>query len=199
MNAKTYNDVPLEPLSREQLEDHNPDAPEFAARRAAQVDNAGEVHAVSLPMGVWRAIMAPLFNHFIDGAAGVQQMEAMRSLVELNKPEDLAKFNGALADDRELAEVLRYGLGQLVQQIKPSDPFFEVDFKAALAELDERLPGFVVEQEKVDAILSPESVKRRMDNKDAVLREAHAAAQAEVTDELARFALDKSSDGHTLN
>lgn len=199
MNAKTYNGVPLEPLTREQLEDHNPDAPEYAARRDAQVSNADEVQAVSLPMGVWRALMAPLFPHYIEGASGVRQMEAMRGMVELNTPEELGRFDAYLRDDAELARIMRYGLGELVKQLKPSDPFFEVDFNAALAELDGKLPGFVAEQEEVDAILSPESTRRRFDNKDATLREAHTAAQAEVADELARFALDKSSDGHTLN
>lgn len=199
MNEKTYNGVPLEPLTREQLETRDPDAPEFAERRNAQVGNADEVHAVSLPMGAWRALLAPLFNHFIDGASQVQAMTASRPLVELSAPEELERFDSIVKDDRELAELLRYTLGQAVAQLHPSDPFFAVDFNAALAELDSKLPGFEVDDERVAAILSPEATRRRMDNKDAEARKAITAAKAEVADELARFALDTDSKGQTLN
>lgn len=211
-NLKTFDGVTVEQLSREDYHDLAIDSPELTARREARIASDGDDVTVTLKLGEWRSVIPAVASALQEGAVTLRQFRTMLALAEQNdemtddERANLKAAKKALAHDLQVAQVLRHILGELTRQLgnEAADPFFAVDGRMVLNDLDE-LAGFsefVVDEAAIASIFDPANVRAELEFFSEQGRKQEAEAASEVTDVLAKFAQDTDSTdstGKTIN
>lgn len=197
-NGKTYEDASAEGMRG--------DDERVLARKEAAIHSAPVLLNVKLPTALWRGILPLIVTELARHGQRTAMLQAALAMDTSDNPDVTPEIRQqateALAHDKELAGLMRWGLDsaarQIGEELSEVDPFFAADFPQYVnAVAPDVLPAMSTAE--VERVLGEANQREFLNKIHNARLEQEAKADDEVTRELAKFTADTNTTGKTLN